>query len=197
MSRLFLLSPASSVGPRGRLLLSSANVELARQLRSATGAPLGQVFTFISSLYFRGKLAYAQAFAPDSAYVITPSRGLLDPDTLITIDTLREFGSVPIDTGEPRYMEPLARDLLRICGASDRQVVLLGSVASPKYTAPLLAHLGSRLLFPSTFVGRGDMSRGGVMLRAVRDGVELAYETLDRAVLRGRRPARLPPLPRR
>ena len=27
------------------------------------GAPIGEVFSFLSSLYFRGKLTYAQRFA--------------------------------------------------------------------------------------------------------------------------------------
>jgi hypothetical protein len=196
MSRVFLLSPANSGGPRGQLLLRSGNIELARRLRSAAGAPLGDVFQFISGLYFRGKLAYARMFAPTSAYIITPSRGLLPPETMVTLDLFEEFGRVPIDLGEPRYLEPLVADLARVCGPTGCDVVLLGSVASPKYTTPLLQHLGARLLFPSTFVGRGDMSRGGVMLRAVRDGVELEYASVQGAVLRGTRPARLPPLPR-
>ena len=115
---------------------------------------------------------------------------------MITVDVFEEFGRVAIDADEPRYREPLVADLARLCGADTTDVVLLGSVASPKYTAPLLEHLGPRLLFPSTFVGRGDMSRGGVMLRAARDGVELDYEPVSGAVLHGSRPAKLPPLPR-
>lgn len=192
-SRSFLLSPANASGPRGRLLLTSRNVDVAQRLRSGTGAALGDVFSFISELYFRGKLAYARAFAPRSTYVITPSRGLLPPDTVVTMEMLEEFGQVPIELGDPRYVAPLARDLVRLCGETAGDVVLLGSVASPKYTTPLLAHLGSRLLFPSTFVGRGDMSRGGVLLRAARAGEELTYERVEGAVLRGVRPARLAP----
>jgi hypothetical protein len=195
-SRVFLLSPANSGGPRGRLLVTSRQVPLAQALRSPDGASVGDVFAFISSLYFRGKLAYARAFAPDASYVITPSRGLLPPDEKITLDTLIEFGETPVDPAEPRYLEPLVRDLERLCGASPCEVVLLGSVASPKYTAPLLARLGSRLVFPSTFVGRGDMSRGGVLLRAVREGAELEYAVVQGTTLHGVRPARLPKLPR-
>jgi hypothetical protein len=195
VSRVFLLSPANAGGRRGRLLMTSPNVELALRLRSGAGAPLGEVFAFISGLYFRGKLAYARAFAPDRSFIITSNLGLVSPDTIVSIDTLRAFGGVPIDAGEPRYLEPLVRDLARQC-AGACEVVLLGSVASPKYTTPLLAHLGARLLFPSTFVGRGDMSRGGVMLRAVTAGVELDYESVQGAVLHGVRPAKLPPLRR-
>lgn len=170
---------------------------LAQRLRAGDAVPLGEIFSFISGLYFRGKLAYALAFAAGASYVITPSRGLLPPETPVTIDVLEEFGTVPIDADEPRYLAPLVRDLGRICGAAGAEVVLLGSVASVKYTRPLLAHLGTRLVFPSTFVGRGDMSRGGVLLRATRAGEELDYEPVAGAVLHGTRPARLVPERRR
>ena len=46
------------------------------------------------------------------------------------------------------------------------QFVLLGSVATDKYVGPLLDVFGDRLYFPATFAGRGDMSRGGLLLRA-------------------------------
>lgn len=190
-ARVFLLSPASMSGRRGQLLLRSKTVDLAQRLQAGNAVPLGEVFTFISSLYFRGKLTYARAFAATETFVITSSRGLLPPDTPVTLDTLQEFGTVPIDEDEPRFVEPLVRDLVRVCGGTSREVVLLGSVASTKYTGPLLQHLGTRLLFPSTFVGRGDMSRGGVLLRAARDGAELEYAPVATTVLRGMRPPRL------
>jgi hypothetical protein len=190
-ARIFLLSPASMSGRRGQLLLRSPNVDLARRLQSGEAVPIGEVFAFISSLYFRGKLTYARAFAATEAFVITASRGLLPPDTPVTLEALREFSAVPIDADEPRFVEPFVRDLLRVCADPTREVVLLGSVASPKYTRPLLEHLGTRLLFPSPFVGRGDMSRGGVLLRAVREGAELEYVPVATAVLRGTRPPRL------
>jgi len=190
--RVFLLSPASMHGRRGRLLLSSSTAALATRLQHE-GLSLGEAFAFISSLYFRGKLAYAQAFAPGAAYVITPSRGLLPPETHVTAEVLREFAEVPIDADEPRFVEPLARDVARVCAGVEGDVVLLGSVASAKYTEPLLRQLGTRLVFPSTFVGRGDMSRGGVLLRAVDAGAELDYQPVAHAVLRGPRPPRLAP----
>jgi hypothetical protein len=74
--------------------------------------------------------------------------------------------------------------------------VLLGSIASSKYVDVLLMVFGSALMFPSEFVGRGDMSRGGMMLRAARAGQELAYRALSGAERHGKRPAKLPPLPR-
>ncbi len=73
-------------------------------------------------------------------------------------------------------------------------MVLLGSIASQKYVAVLGAVFGSRLLFPRDFVGRGDMSRGGLLLRAARAGAELAYESVLGAERRGKLPPRLAPV---
>jgi hypothetical protein len=73
---------------------------------------------------------------------------------------------------------------------------LLGSIATAKYVEPLLGIFEERLLFPSAFVGRGDMSRGGLMLRSARDGVELSYEPVGSAILHGKRPPKLPKLAR-
>lgn len=190
--RVFLLSPANAAGPRGVLLRTSPHIELGARLRAAGGAPLGEIYRFISALYFRGKLTYADRFAPGRTLVITPCRGLLPPDTPITYDDFIELASVPIAPDEPRYRDPLVRDLARLAATWPGEVVLLGSVASPKYTAPLLDALGTRLLFPATFVGRGDMSRGGLLLRAARDGDELAYVPVAGATLNGTRPPRLP-----
>jgi hypothetical protein len=190
--RIILLSPANAAGPRGQLLRSSPNIALAARLRSGEGVPLGEIYTFISALYFRGKLAYADCFAPGRRFVITPCLGLVDPATPVRERDLDELARVPIDAGEPRYLEPLLRDVVRLSSDWPGEVVLLGSVASPKYTRPLIDVLGSRLVFPSTFVGRGDMSRGGVLLRAVRAGQELEYIPVSGAALRGVRPPRLP-----
>jgi hypothetical protein len=55
------------------------------------------------------------------------------------------------------------------------EVILLGSVATGKYTETLLPILGQRLLFPADFAGRGDMSRGALLLRSVAAGKELSY----------------------
>ncbi len=166
------------------------------------GAPLGEIFSFISGLYFRGKLAYARAFAAPPAgvpgvLVITASGGLISPDKIFTIEQLRQVSSVAIDPCEPRYRLPLLRDARRIRDRmdSDGEVVLLGSIATPKYVEPLLSVFGERLLFPSEFVGRGDMSRGGLMLRCQRAGIPLDYVPVSNAVLHGTRPARLPKMP--
>ena len=62
--RIFLLSPANVNGRRGhQLLTATAQGVLAQRLRSAEGAALGEVFSFVSGLYFRGKLTYARRFA--------------------------------------------------------------------------------------------------------------------------------------
>jgi hypothetical protein len=194
---VFLLSPANCGGTRAQLLIRSQTSPLAARLANGGGgAPLGEVFTFMSSLYFRGKLAYAGRFG--RGYVIAPGRGLLPVDMLIQVDDLRRMATVPVDEGEAAYREPLLRDasaLARGMSAADR-VVLLGSVATDKYVGPLLGVFGERLLFPAAFVGRGDMSRGGLMLRCARAGVPLDYVPIRGAVLHGKRPAKLPPIRR-
>jgi hypothetical protein len=59
-NRIFLLSPASCSGRRAEILLRErAAFDLAVRLRSGTGVTLGEAFSFLSGLYFRGKLAYA------------------------------------------------------------------------------------------------------------------------------------------
>jgi len=197
--RIFLLSPAHAGGIRGRLVFNEeASFELAVKLRSES-APLGDVFSFISGLYFRGKLAYAQTFAAPppglaGAYVITAAAGLLPPETPVTLARLRELAAVPIDAAEARYRVPLERDARRLheSAGAHCEVVLLGSIAEAKYTQPLEAIFGERLLFPAEFVGRGDMSRGGLMRRCVRAGTELSYIPTQGAMRRGQRPPKLP-----
>lgn len=185
------------------VLNERATFDLAGRLRTE-GAPLGDVFQFISGLYFRGKLAYARAFAAPppavaASLVITSGFGLMSPDALVTIHQLREIAGVPIDATEHRYREPLERDFEALVTAAgpDCDFILLGSVATEKYVEPLLKFCGARLLFPSDFVGRGDMSRGGIMLRSARSGEELQYVPVLGATLHGKRPPRLPKEPRR
>jgi hypothetical protein len=202
--RVFLLSPASSAGKRcAQLLARGADFELARRVRDG-GAPIGEVFSFLSSLYFRGKLAYASRFAAPGdggpgVLVITAGRGLVRPETPITGRDLRAFGRVDIDAGEPRYAEPLRRDAeaLRARLPGEAEVVLLGSIATPKYVDVLGAVFGGALRFPGDFVGRGDMSRGGLLLRAAREGVELGYRRIEGAQRNGPRAVRIAELARR
>ena len=190
MLTVFLLSPANCAGTRAQLLLKSQTSPLTTRLANG-GAPLGEVFTFMSSLYFRGKLAYATRFG--RAYVITPGRGLVPADVLIRVEDLRTMATVPVDEAVPAFRAPLVRDataLNRNLGSTDR-VVLLGSVATAKYVGPLLEVFGERLHFPATFVGRGDMSRGGLMLRCAKAGTPLDYVPVRGAVLHGPRPPKL------
>ena len=198
-NRVFLLSPANAAGKRAQLLLRQDAVSgLAERLKNG-GLPLGEAFSFISGLYFRGKLAYASAFAnpPDGApgvLVITACAGLMSPDALMTQSALCEISAAPVDASEPRYRIPLERDARSFHKqlGNNCEVVLLGSVATPKYVEPLLAIFGDKLVFPSEFAGRGDMSRGGLMLRCVREKVELTYVPIATGRRHGPRPAKLP-----
>jgi hypothetical protein len=195
--RIFLLSPANASGIRGKRLLSGrTQFDLALRLRT-TGAPIGEIFSFMSALYFRGKLAHAQRFANPPAglagiFVITSSRGLLAAEAIVTVEELRAMSSARIDHNSPQYRVPLERDALLLSERSgnDTQVVLLGSIATQKYVAPLLEIFGKRLVFPCDFVGRGDMSRGGLLLRCSRDSTQLKYVAVADAVRRGPRPAK-------
>ncbi len=105
---------------------------------------------------------------------------------------------MPIDLADARYRVPLERDARALRAAvPGGRIVLLGSVASDKYVSILLEVFGDDLVFPREFVGRGDMSRGGLLLRQVEDGEELEYIPVAGAVRRGSRPPKLVPKPRR
>ncbi len=199
---VFLLSPASCHGRRAALLFSDrARFPLAQAVRQTAGASLGEVYAFLSGLYFRGKLHYATAFARPprdvpGVLVITPAEGLRPPQHRIDLATLRAWADVPIDARERRYAAPLERDAALLASLLDPhpdvRVVLLGSVASAKYADVLAPIFGHRLVFPSDFVGRGDMSRGAMLLRATEARAELPYVPLVGAVRRGARAPRLP-----
>jgi len=202
--RVFLLSPANCSGRRAQLMLSTAaSFPLALRLQAREGAPLGDVFSFLSGLYFRGKLAYARRFArpPDPAdpvaaggvLVITPNAGLRAADTPVTAASFRAFAAAAIDIGNAAYRQPLERGAraLQAAVGPECEVVLLGSIASGKYVDLLLPIFGAQLRFPPPFVGRGDMSRGGLMLRCVAAGLELEYAPIAGAVRHGKRPPRL------
>jgi hypothetical protein len=205
--RVFLLSPANCRGTRGKQAISPrATFPVAEHLRSPEGVEIGDLFAFVSGLYFRGKLTYARRFAAppepgnplvgSGIHVITPNAGLRPPETRITRTAFRKFAGADVHPENAAYRRPLeqsARALARELGDSC-DVVLLGSIASPKYIDVLLAIFGERLRFPIDFVGRGDMSRGGLLLRAVRSGEELRYGPVKGAVRHGPRPPRLTPI---
>jgi hypothetical protein len=181
--RVFLLSPAHLGGERARILLrDEARFELATRVRAPEGAAVGEIFAFLSGLYFRGKLSYATAFAAAPradvapAYVITSNRGLCTVDARFNKRDLEELGTTDIDARNDDYRKPLQRDAKKLAKKiGDADVVLLGSIASTKYIEVLEGIFGERLVFPLDFVGRGDMSRGALMLRAARAGAELPY----------------------
>ena len=183
MHRVFLLSPANCSGKRaGYLLNGKSSTSLAARLRSSEGASIGEVFTFMSALYFRGKLAYAAAFSRpplgwDGVQVIVPGRGLRPASERIDIGELQKIARVDVDLEDKRNTRPLCRDAGRLADGllPDEKVVLLGSIATPKYVEPMKAVLGSRLHYPEAFVGLGDMSRGSLMLKCAAEGRELAY----------------------
>jgi hypothetical protein len=182
------------------ILRDQAQFPLARKLRGKAGAPIAEVFTFLSGLYFRGKIAYATAFAraprgASGVLVITPTRGLIDARTPIHFDDLREFAEVDIHQNDLRYRMPIERDARHLATELSLrcEVILLGSIATGKYVDVLTATFGERLRFPADFVGRGDMSRGGLMLRCAADRQELSYIPVTGAIVNGKRPPRLAP----
>ena len=196
MTTVFLLSPAYCAGRRAKILLKPGSTLAIAQRLQAGELTLGEAFTFCSGLYFRGKITYARAFAPDATFVITPTRGLQPPGLVVTADLIREFAGVDIASDDVRYRRPLERDLRALAKRLQpgARVVLLGSVATGKYVDVLVRSLGQQLHFPPSFVGRGDMSRGGLLLRQAASGVELEYAALEpTATRRGPRPPKLDP----
>ena len=182
--QIFLLSPASCGGKRAALLFNDrAEFDIAKRVRSEEGAPLGEVFSFLSGLYFRGKITYARMFEnppprrASGVHIITPTDGLCSPYVIVTLKDLERFATVPIEAEESRYRWPLERDAKKLAEKIGPKcdVVLLGSVATGKYVDVLQPILGERLLFPQEFVGHGDMARGGILLQRAASGVELTY----------------------
>lgn len=204
-ARVFVLSPARLDGARGKQLFAPATMfPVARALRTREGCPIGEVFRFVSGLYFRGKLAYATQFAraPDGAswmdggtLVITQNRGILPATTRVCLAHLEAFASTAIHVDEQEFRRPFERDARLVASAlgGEGEVVLLGSIASAKYVDVLLEVFGERLLFPKDFVGRGDMSRGGLLLRAASAKQELGYASVQGARRHGKRPPKLGP----
>ncbi|MDB6129465.1 MAG: hypothetical protein JWM04_572 [Verrucomicrobiales bacterium] len=176
--------------------------ELAKKVRSKEGAALGEIFSFVSGLYFRGKLAYANKFASAplglvGCFAITSNRGLVDLNTTFNMAGFASFSQTEIDGHDPEYRLPLKQSALELkdrLGKSEYRVVLLGSIATGKYVDLLGEVFGHRLHFPLDFVGRGDMSRGGLMLRCVTSGEELSYAPVADAIRHGTRPPKLTPV---
>jgi len=183
MPNVFLLSPANLAGTRAKQLTSPrAQFASALRYRSDDGVMIGEAFAFMSALYFRGKITYSLHFGGrENTFVITPGFGLVSPDWRLTSERLKKMRKIDVDAANRRYTKPLRESAEALAARLDgnSQVVLLGSVATGKYVDILRPILGDRLRFPALFAGLGDMSRGGLMLRAVRANSELEYTTLD------------------
>lgn len=184
--RIFLLSPANVSGARAVQLLSPrASFEAARRYRTPEGVPVAEAFSFMSALYFRGKVAYARRFAipgPDeSALVIAPGYGLVPLGWALTEERMRKLKRTNVDLRSRTYRKALTDHAKALAQRlpPDAEVILLGSVATGKYVDILLPLFGDRLRFPRCFAGIGDMSRGSLMLKAAASGEELEYATLD------------------
>jgi len=191
--RVFLISPATAHGPRAASLRRpGADSGLARQLREE-GVPLGDVFSFLSGLYFRGKLEYARAFARlpqagrEGIHIITMTDGLVSPDVRISTGDLERYalcgeGALSAALVLERTATALAQ---RLGHAAD--VVLLGSVSTGKYTDVLAPIFGERLLFPRDVLHIGQLARGALFLRRAQDRHELEYTPVSEIVRAGRR----------
>lgn len=185
MNKIFLLSPALTNGRRADALLTPRSAHPAAVRLEEGRLSIGEAFSFLSGLYFRGKSAYASHFGRSSdgasALVITSDRGLLPPHQTVTRADLEAFATSPIHPDNVRYTNPLQRSLEHLeRGLSDSDlVVFLGSIATPKYTSVISSILGLRVVFPVAFLGRGDLSRGSLLLRSVASGEELTYRALE------------------
>lgn len=180
---MFLLSPADVNGIRARhILRAGARNDLALRYREGCLA-IEDAFAYMSALYFRGKLAYARAFATcgerpiEPARVITAGYGLVPFGWLLDPERIRKLRRTEVSLDCRAYVQPLKKSCLELAShlTESDEVVLLGSVATGKYLEILLPIFGERLRFPRAFVGTGDMRRGSMMLHAARDGVELEY----------------------
>jgi len=182
-STIFVLSPASTGGLRAKQLMSPrANFDAAVRYRSPEGVMIAEAFAFMSALYFRGKIAYALHFGgAENTRVIAPGFGLVAPTWMITEERMKKMRKTDVDMKDRTYVKTMRETSAQLAHSIDDDtcVVLLGSVATGKYVDILLPIFGDRLRFPAAFAGLGDMSRGGLMLRAVRANRELEYTTLD------------------
>jgi hypothetical protein len=190
--RVFVLSPATAHGPRALLLRKpDANSAFARRVREE-GASLGEVFSFLSGLYFRGKLEYARAFARpprnvDGVHVITMTDGLLSPEARISTPDLERFALC--SEGPDAASEVLERTARALAAQTDpgAEVVLLGSVGTGKYTDILAPIFGERLFFPREILHIGQLARGALFLRHARERRELDYVPVAELIRAGRR----------
>jgi hypothetical protein len=174
--KIFLLSPANASGKRAGYLTSGKS-SLSTEFRSTEGCALSEAYAFMSSLYFRGKLAYSQKYG-DQSFIITPGFGLVSLDWKLTASRFSQIRETQVSAKSPVYVDPFRRDAEKIA-ALDSQIILLGSIATGKYLDVLKPIFGSNLFYPEKFKSLGDMSRGAMMLNSCREGVELDYVSVD------------------
>ena len=150
---------------------------------------------FPGQVSLRRSLRSAATGLNSGVFVITPNGGLLPPSVRVTLDDLARLAKTDIDPSAKEFRKPLQKDAKALAQALGPrgEPILLGSIATRKYLDVLLAAFPQELLFPSEFVGRGDMSRGGLMLRSADAHLELTYVPVRGAILRGARPPKLPP----
>jgi hypothetical protein len=123
--RIFLLSPAKAGGPRYSMLTrEQADFDVARRLREGV-ATIGEVYSFISGLYFRGKMMYAEAFraAPagvPAVLVMVPGAGLVPPETIIDAGQLRAIAGISVAEDNPEFRDP-CDDSRQIAGRARRK----------------------------------------------------------------------------
>src|SRR5260370_28213666 len=92
--RVFLLSPANTGGLRGAMLMrDDLQFDLGKRLHGGV-ATIGEVYAFISGLYFRGKIAYASAFPSPpggvpASLLIVPGARLVPPARCLSIERPR------------------------------------------------------------------------------------------------------------
>jgi hypothetical protein len=190
--RIFLLSPATAHGAKGKTLLEAEpRTPAARRFREE-GMAVGDVFRYLSGLYFNGKLTYARTLgAPPSglegmeALVISMTDGLLAPEMPVGPEELRRYAAAErgSEAGR-RALEEDARALASEVG-DECDVVLLGALATGKYTDALLPVFGERLLYPRALLGLGQLDRGALLFRCVRAGTELDYAPVAAIDARG------------
>jgi hypothetical protein len=199
VKRVFLLSPANCNGVRaGWILRRNARSDIAKRLRDPAGVPLAEVYSFLSALYFRGKLTYARAFANPpwstaGVMIITPTAGLMPDGATVGLSTLRGFSRVPINVKNRRYRTAFLRGLRQLAHdvGPDCEVILLGSIATGKYLDLVQQVFADQLRVPAEFIGLGDMSRGALLLQCVKEQRELSYISVATVPKRGRLSATL------
>ncbi len=179
---LFLLSPANLGGKRAtRLLAEDAEAPLARRLREGD-CSLAELFSAISTLYFKSKHGYARLFAEpgDDVWVLTGGQGILSADEAVDRERVLQMGRAPLDPGS-EALEALSSPVEEFArgAAMNRCVVFLGSLDPRRYLTSLIPVFGRRLLAPSDFKSLGQMQRGSLLLSCVKESRELSYSRVS------------------